>query len=282
MTTLLKDVIGIPEHTGAEDYVLRLTDSVGHGAASTTIDSYVVTPAIAEAFDSALGLVGEAVTSGVSRGAFLTGSFGSGKSHFMAVLHALLTHEPAARAQRDLQSVIARHDPQIEGRRFLPLAFHFLAASSFDQAVFDGYIRQVRELHPQAPLPALHRSDALFADADNLRQRLGDEAFFGGLNQGTTGAAAAGGGDSGGDVWGSVLGAGSWTPDTYAAAKAAEPSSGERLTLTTALVDTYFKAFTQQAEYDDLDTGLASSAVYTDSRTAHGEGHNPGYVWLSC
>ena len=142
MSTLLRDVIAIPEHTGAEDYVLRLTDSVGHGAASATIDSYVVTPAIAEAFDSALGLVGEAVTSGVSRGAFLAGSFGSGKSHFMAVLHALLTHEPAARAQRDLQSVIARHDPQIEGRRFLPLAFHFLDARSFDQAVFDGYIRQ--------------------------------------------------------------------------------------------------------------------------------------------
>ncbi|GAA4393356.1 hypothetical protein GCM10023153_13220 [Ornithinibacter aureus] len=262
MTLLLKDVIRIPEHTGAEDYVLRLTDSVGHGAASTTIDSYVVTPAIAEAFDSALGLVGEAVTSGVSRGAFLAGSFGSGKSHFMAVLHALLTHEPAARAQRDLQSVIARHDPQIEGRRFLPLAFHFLDAKSFDQAVFDGYIRQVRDLHPEAPLPALHKSDALFADADNLRERLGDEAFFGGLNQGTTGVAAAGGGDAGGDVWGSVLGAGSWTPDTYAAAKAAEPSSGERLTLTTALVDTYFKAFTQQAEYVDLDTGLDAIATH--------------------
>ena len=34
-------------------------------------------------------------------------------------------------------------------------------------------------------------------------------------------------------MWGSVLGAGSWTPDTYAAAKAAQPSSGEPLTLTT-------------------------------------------------
>src|SRR4051812_44417402 len=122
VTTLLRDVIRIPEHTGAEDYVLRLTDSVGHGAASAAIDSYVVTPALAEAFDSALGLVGEAISSGVSRGAFLAGSFGSGKSHFMAVLHALLTGEPAARAIKDLQATIAKHDPELEGRSILPLA----------------------------------------------------------------------------------------------------------------------------------------------------------------
>jgi hypothetical protein len=34
MSVLLRDVIDIPEHAGAEDYVLRLTDSVD-AAAST-------------------------------------------------------------------------------------------------------------------------------------------------------------------------------------------------------------------------------------------------------
>lgn len=257
MSTLLRDVIAIPEHTGAEDYVLRLTDSVGHAAASSTIESYVVTPAIADAFDSALGLVGEAVTSGVSRGAFLAGSFGSGKSHFMAVLHALLTHEPAARAQKDLQSVIAKHDPQLEGRKILPLAFHLLGAKSLEEALFDGYLRQIRELHPDAPLPAVHKSDAIFADADKQRTRLGDDAFFAELNKGGSGTDAPSG-----DVWGNVLGAGSWNAETYAAAKAAEPSSSERLKLATALVDTFFGAFTQQGEYVDIDTGLAAMAAH--------------------
>ncbi|EWT07978.1 phage resistance protein [Intrasporangium chromatireducens Q5-1] len=252
MMTLLKDVIRIPEHTGAEDYVLRLTDSVGHSAAESTIANYVVTPALAAAFDQALGLVGEAVTSGVSRGAFLAGSFGSGKSHFMAVLHALLTHEPAARAQQDLQVVIAKHDPDLEGRKILPLAFHLLGAKSLEQALFDGYLRQVKALHPDAPLPAVHKSDALLADADRLRSRLGDDEFFAGLNKNAASAPD--------DVWGGVLNTGTWNAESYGLARSLDPSSEERQQLASALVDTYFGAYTQQAEFVDIDTGLAAIA----------------------
>src|SRR5215469_15286999 len=94
---LLREVIDIPEYAGAEDYVLRLTDSVAEDAIAQTLDEYVVTPALADAFDTALGIVADSIRTGISRGAFLTGSFGSGKSHFMAVLHAMLRHDPAAR-----------------------------------------------------------------------------------------------------------------------------------------------------------------------------------------
>ena len=93
VSVLLRDVIEIPDHAGAEDYVLRLTDSVDDDAVAQTLSDYVVTPALVEAFDTALGLVADAIRSGVSRGAFLTGSFGSGKSHFMAVLYTLLRHD---------------------------------------------------------------------------------------------------------------------------------------------------------------------------------------------
>jgi hypothetical protein len=75
VASLLRDVIDIPEHAGANDYVLRLTDSVGSEAARRTLDEYVVTDALAGAFDLALGLVAEGISSGTSRGAFLTGSF---------------------------------------------------------------------------------------------------------------------------------------------------------------------------------------------------------------
>ena len=51
-------------------HVLRLTDSVGVASAARTPDDYVVTPALADAFDAAMGLVAESITSGVSRGAF--------------------------------------------------------------------------------------------------------------------------------------------------------------------------------------------------------------------
>src|SRR5437762_2641113 len=130
MSTLLRDVLEIPERAGAEDYVLRLTESVSDEQVARTLADYVVTPELAEAFDTAAGLVAEAVGSGVSRGAFLSGSFGSGKSHFMAVLHALLRHEPAARAKRELQPVVARHDAVLRDRKILPLAYHLLGAES--------------------------------------------------------------------------------------------------------------------------------------------------------
>src|SRR5215469_18021075 len=110
MSILLREVLDIPKQWGAEDYVLRLTDSVDPGSLTQTLDDYVVTPALMEAFDAALGLVAEAVKSGVSRGAFLKGSFGSGKSHFMAVLYALLRHNAAARDKAELQPVVDKHD----------------------------------------------------------------------------------------------------------------------------------------------------------------------------
>jgi hypothetical protein len=259
VTTLLGEVLDIPEHAGAEDYVLRLTDSVEPAVIARTVDEYVVTPALAEAFDIALGLVAESMTSGVSRGAFLAGSFGSGKSHFMAILHALLRHDPTARAKAELQPVIARHDDVLLEKKVLPLAYHLLGAESLEQALFQGYIRQIARLHPQAPLPALHQSDAILADAEAQRAREGDERFFAGLNGGAAGA-------DGDDPWSRLIGrSGTWTAESYAAARAAEPGSEQRQLLVTALVQNYFRAYTQQASYVDLDTGMAAIATHAKS-----------------
>lgn len=253
MTTLLRDVLMIPERAGAEDYVLRLTDSVGVASAARTLDDYVVTPALAGAFDAAMGLVAESITSGVSRGAFLTGSFGSGKSHCMAVLHALLRHDPAARAKAELQPILAGHDEVLLDRKVLPVAFHLLGAESMEQALFAGYLRQVSELHPGAPLPAIHQSDAVLVDAERMRQQIGDDQFFAGLN---------GGAEATDDAWATLLGSGTWTAGTYDAARAAAPGSEPRQQLVTALVQRYFTAYTRQAGYVDLDTGLAAIATH--------------------
>ncbi len=254
MTAFLRDVIDIPRQAGDEDYVLRLTDSVDDRAVAQTVADYVVTDALAAAFDQALGLVAESVTSGISRGAFLTGSFGSGKSHFMAVLYALLRHNPAARAKAELQPVIARHDDVLRDRNVLPLAYHLLGARSLEQALFDGYLRQINQRHPGAPLPALHQSDGILADSDRLRDAYGDEKFFAELNGGA-------GGDSS-DPWAAVLGSGSWNAQTYAAARAAGPGTQQRQLLVTALVAHFFNAYTRQAEFVDLDTGLAAIATH--------------------
>ena len=253
MSVLLREVLEIPERAGDEDYVLRLTDSVDDTAVAATLEQYVVTPALVEAFDTALGLVADALRTGISRGAFLYGSFGSGKSHFMAVLYALLRHNPAARAKAELQQVIARHDDVLLDKKVLPLAFHLLGAKSMEQAIFDGYLRQIEERHPGAPLPALHLSDGILADAAAMRARDGDERFFAALN---------GGANAGADPWAGLLGSGQWTPQTYEAARAAAPGTKDRQLLVTALVERFFGSYTRQASFVDLDTGLAAIAQH--------------------
>lgn len=257
-SVLLKDVISIPERAGTEDYVLKLTEGVGQGRLDATIDDYVVTDDLARAFNEALDTVAAALGDGVSRASFLSGSFGSGKSHFMAVLYALLGHNPTARAKAELQSVIASHDAQLEGKKVLRLAFHFLDAQSIEQCVLGGYVNQVSVLHPDAPIPAVHQSDELLADAEAMRLRLGDDVFLAELNK-------TGGGESGASVWGNVLQEGNWTAASYDAARAAAPGSKERQNLVTAYVKTFAKAFMGGADFVDLDTGLAAISDHAKS-----------------
>lgn len=246
MSKLLRDIIRIPERAGTEDYVLRLTESTDSAHIAQTLADYVVTPSLAGNFDSALGLIVDALRNNKSRGGFLSGSFGSGKSHFMAVLHALLGQEPAARALTELQPVIAKHDPALRDRKLLRLSYHLLGANTLEEAIFRGYVDHVREHHPNAPLPAVHTSDQLLDDAENRRAQVGDEEFFRGLN-----------GDGGaGDAWSGLLGAGTWNAETYAAARAASADSTERQQLITALTEKYFTSYTRFASYVDMDTGL--------------------------
>ena len=84
-----------------------------------TLRPYVVTPELARNFDDALDFIKGAIQSNSSKAAYLHGSFGSGKSHFMAVLHLLLQQNPSAKAKEGLAEVITRHNPWLEGKRFL-------------------------------------------------------------------------------------------------------------------------------------------------------------------
>src|SRR6476646_6602119 len=61
----LRDIFTIPDSTGTDDYVLRLSSSVQADQVAATLSSYVVTPELADAFDQALAVVEE--TSGPGR-----------------------------------------------------------------------------------------------------------------------------------------------------------------------------------------------------------------------
>jgi hypothetical protein len=78
------------------------------------VRDYVVTDELQKTFDSALSLIRDAVLTTSSKAAFLHGSFGSGKSHFMAML------------QRRRQTLTRLHRPPLKtvGDRCLVLREH--------------------------------------------------------------------------------------------------------------------------------------------------------------
>jgi predicted ATPase len=134
------------------DYVLKLTE--GLAKPEETAALYVTTPKLVDAFDRALGLVGDALRSGQSKATYLHGSFGSGKSHFMAMLSLLLQGHEAAWRVADFHPLRPKH-PFAGKQKLLELHFHMIVADSLESKLFLNYIEYVQQQHPEAALPGL-------------------------------------------------------------------------------------------------------------------------------
>ena len=235
--TTIADIFDLPERVHQGDFVLRLTEGVER--AEQTLGDYVVTEQLARCFDAALSLIGSAVAANTSKGAYLHGSFGSGKSHFMAVLTLLLRGDPGARSVTELAGAVAKANEWTRGKRFLVVPYHMIGATSMESAILGRYAEHVRTVHPKAPTPGFYQADRLFEDARSLRARMGDEAFFRGLNDAVRDGTDGGtGGGAGG--WG-ALGSG-WDAAGFDAALEAPPRDDERLRLIGDLIDAFFTA----------------------------------------
>lgn len=105
---LLRDLIEIPESLPAKRFVLKLSQGVLDPEG--TLRDYVVTEQLVKSFDGALGVIGDSLSTRASNGAYLHGSFGAGKSHFMAVLHLILNGNLHARAIPVLAGTIHKHN----------------------------------------------------------------------------------------------------------------------------------------------------------------------------
>jgi len=173
-------LIKLPEDVGAQDYVLKLADAVRHPELTT--DEYVVTDQLGRCFDEALTVVRSAVSEGKSRAAYLHGSFGSGKSHFMAMLYLLLQGDSHARSKAKLASVVNKHAGWTEGKNFLLVPYHMIGAETVEERILGGYVDRIRELHPDVTPPGVYRSDSMIENARTLRAQMGDDAFFRALN----------------------------------------------------------------------------------------------------
>ncbi|MDE8345040.1 MAG: phage resistance protein [Acidocella sp.] len=250
MTRYIRDLLELPTQVNKGDFVLNLAAGVTGANAVGTLRNYVATPQLAVCFDQALSFIRGAVDSSASKACYLHGSFGSGKSHFMAVLHLLLQNNPDARAIPELAAVVAKHNAWTGGKKFLLVPFHMIGSRSMEQGILGQYANYVRQLHPDAPIPGIYLAESLFEDAISLRTDMGDDGFFQKLNQ----TKNAGGG------WGSM--AAGWTGARFDAAVAAPPGERERTRLVGDLIGAFFRSYHnvaagQDEAYLDLDKGLA-------------------------
>src|SRR3954451_133792 len=212
---LISELLILPERVRKGDFVLNLSKGVNEP--EKTLDEYVVTPQLLESFDDALGFIRSAVDATNSKACYLHGSFGAGKSHFMAVLHLMLQHNPAVRSRDDLAKVCAKHG-WVEDKKFLLVPYHMIGARNMESAILGGYVEHVTQFHPTAPLPGVYLAGEIFKNAVQHRQALGDEKFFAQLNQGQK----AGGGGG----WGKL--AKGWDAARFEAGLTAPPRSEER------------------------------------------------------
>ncbi len=244
--TLLKTLITIPERVHQGDFVLQLSKGVTEP--EQTLRDYVVTPQLVDAFANALGFIQQAVQTGGSKAAYLHGSFGSGKSHFMAVLNLLLAGNAQARATPELADVVARNG-WTEGRKFLLVPYHMIGARDMESAILGQYADFVRKQHPDAPVPGFYLAEGMFKDACQLRARMGDDAFFAKLNEGASGDGGWGAFESG------------WDAVSFEAAMLEPPNGEERARLVGDLITQFFSAYRTLAgsgeSYVSLDDGLS-------------------------
>ncbi|MFC9060379.1 hypothetical protein ACFTXB_20385 [Streptomyces sp. NPDC057074] len=81
---MLSNVLDIKEDVYAGDFKVELSQGLT-GKAAARVEEYVVTPQLRK---------------NASYAAYLHGSFGAGKSHFLTVLHAVLNADPSVRTRR--------------------------------------------------------------------------------------------------------------------------------------------------------------------------------------
>lgn len=281
---VLRDVIAIKEDVHAGNFKVDL--SQGFNETDARVGEYVVTEQLQKQFRKALGLVADAVRTGDSHAAYLHGSFGAGKSHFLTVLHAALNNHPAAQAKRGLAEVMAEHQDWLPNSRFLMVPYHLVGSADLDSALLGGYVHTVRQLHPEAPTPAVYRADALLADAQRQRDFLADDDKFRqwlGAGAPTAQSAAA---DDDDDVplidagTGDIAGPVDWTTvqlDEAFAAKAGDP---ERDRLVSALVSGPMAAYAQAARGDKDSFVPLENGLKVISRHAKDRGYDGVVLFL--
>ena len=261
MTTRIHELLDLPEAVRKGDFVQDLTGGISNP--DRTVRDYAITPKIVQTFEHALSIIGSALRDGRSQAAYLHGSFGSGKSHFMAVLDLMLADHPAPWSRGELHALRGKYD-WIGKKKLLQLPIHMLGAPDMESKILGAYVSWVAKSHPDEPTPAIFADEGLIDDARDLRRRMGDDKFFEELNGGVKQAASG---------WGKLAETRNWDVSTFDAAVSAQyvgesdrDSQSPRAKLFSDLVRTFFKSWTAQpGRFVDLDTGLGVMSRHAKS-----------------
>jgi hypothetical protein len=253
--TLIRELLDLPDQIRPTDFVLSLNAGIQH--AEATVSSYAVTPNLVQSFRQTLSIISSALRTKRSEAAYIHGSFGSGKSHFMAVLNLMLQGHKAAWARPELHPLRQEFD-WVGQANLLQLPLHMIGADSLEQKIFDAYVRITRELHPRSPVPPLYLDQELFENAAQTRARVGDSKFFDVLNTVASDPASDPASDQPteqDDGWGDMAAGEQWDAPRFEAAIASADDT-ERARLFSALNASWFTSFSAQGEYVSLDKGL--------------------------
>src|SRR5262245_38980181 len=261
MTTHIHDLLDLPEAVRKGDFVQDLTGGISNP--ERTVNDYAITPKLVQTFEHALSIIGSALRDGRSQAAYLHGSFGAGKSHFMALLDLMLADHPAPWSRGELHALRGKNE-WIGKKKLLQLPIHMLGAQDMESKVLGSYVAWVAKNHPNAPTPAIYADQGLFDDARELRRRMGDDKFFEALNGGVKQAASG---------WGKLAETRKWDAATFDAAASAQyigegdrDAQSPRAKLFSDLVRTFFRSWTaQQGRFVDLDTGLGVMSRHAKS-----------------
>ncbi len=254
MSTVLRELLDLPQEVIKSDFVVKLTDGVERP--KTLLRDYAVTGNITFAFDQALSLVQAAVREHTSAATYVHGSFGSGKSHFMAVLSLLLSNHPEAWSQPELHALYEKH-AWVREARLLRLHLHMTGSATLEERLFRAYVDAIRAQHPTAPIPPLFGDRELFDNARALRAQVGDAAFFAKLSEREEAAEDEG--------WGDLRAAHRWDASRFDAACASDDLD-QRAQLFDALVRTWLPAFLGQSQrWVDIDSGLGVMSRHAKS-----------------
>ncbi|MFC4313008.1 hypothetical protein ACFPN2_28250 [Steroidobacter flavus] len=259
--TRIHELLELPEAVRKGDFVQDLTGGISNP--ERTVGDYAITAKILQTFEQALSIIGSALRDGRSQAAYLHGSFGAGKSHFMALLDLMLADHPAPWRRGELHPLRAKHE-WIGKKKLLQLPIHMLGARDMESKLLGAYVSWVANNHPDAPTPALYADQGLFENARDLRRRMGDVTFFEGLNGGVKQAASG---------WGKLAATRTWDAATFDAAASSQyvgeadrDEQSPRAKLFSDLVRTYFTSWTaQQGRFVDLDTGLGVMSRHAKS-----------------